>query len=426
MRIAALWSPKVRRALRGRTDWRGPVSRIKRAEPGAFRIHFHAASVGEFEQAKPLIRALREEGGRYHITASFFSPSGFEGQKDYPLIDGACYIPHDRQGEMSEFMNRITPDLIVIIRYDLWLEFMRQAQLRSIPVVLACGVLRSDSIRFFFGLRRFFSSLYGRLALIHCVSEEDREAFNRLAPDVPVHVSGDTRYDRVRERLRDKKKEGKGEEIDMLLRAVAGERKILVAGSTWPEDENLLASLRERTDLFLVIVPHEPQPSAVEALLQQFPGSVLFSQIQSESLDRAAEREKLHAVIIDRMGILAELYALADIGYVGGGFGAGVHSLLEPAAYGVPTFSGPRIERSRDACALRDAGLLGVVSTAQELVAGVESLLQDDVLRTHVAERTLHFVEERLGATDRILRGLRRDGLLPSSTLPHVDPVISR
>lgn len=419
MRIVALWSPKARRALRGRSDWRGPVSRIPRPDPGAFRIHFHAASVGEFEQAKPLISRLRREGRDYHITASFFSPSGFEGQKNYPLIDGACYIPHDRQGEMSEFMNRITPDLIVIIRYDLWLEFMRQARLRSIPVVLACGVLRDDSVRFFPVLRRFFVSLYGRLASIHCVGEEDRKAFHRLVPDVPVHVSGDTRYDRVAERLKEKREERKGEKIDALIRAAADGRRILVAGSTWRPDEERLEALRDRPDLFLVLVPHEPEPDAVASLLERFPGSATLSELSDGSKKKnegkEEQKERLDAVIVDRMGLLAELYELADFGYVGGGFGAGVHSLLEPAAYGIPTFSGPRIERSRDACALRDAGLLSVVSTPDELRARVDELLANDELRSRLAEGTRRFVEERLGATERIIDALRRDGLLPAA-----------
>lgn len=425
VRIAALWSPKARLALRGRSDWRGPVSRIRRAAPGDFRIHFHAASVGEFEQAKPLIERLRAEENRYHITASFFSPSGFEGQKSYPLIDGACYIPHDRQGEMSEFMNRLTPDLIVVVRYDLWLEFMRQAELRRIPVVLICGVLRADSIRFFPGLRRFFSSLYGHLSLIHCVGPDDAEAFRRLVPDVPVHVSGDTRYDRVAGRLKRNESiavngQGRSGGNDRIapLRSIAGDRTVLVAGSTWPEDERLLVALAHRRDLFVVLVPHEPSANAVGGLVDRFPGAMPLSGLAGREEDA-----EIRAVVVDRIGILAGLYVLADIAYVGGGFGSGVHSLLEPAAFGVPLLSGPRIERSRDAVALRDAGLLDVVTTGEELLRQVERLLDNGEERHRIAERTRSFVQERQGATELIVASLHRERLLPEprSTFERID-----
>ena len=404
MRIASLWSPKIRLAIRGRVDWRSPVGKIKSAAPSAFRIHFHAASVGEFEQAKPLIEALRAESALYRITVSFFSPSGYESQKNWPHIDGACYIPHDRQQEMNEFLNRITPDLIVVIRYDLWLEFMRQAGQRSIPVVLVCGVLRENSVRFFPGLRRFFAGLYGRLTFVHCVSREDRESFKRLAPHVPVEVSGDTRYDRVVERM-ESREEG---ELVQTIRGIAGKRRILVAGSTWKEDERLLAVLNQREDLFLVIVPHEPGPEEVTAALDQFPSAALLSQVTDEV------SAGLRGIVVDRMGVLADLYRLADIAYVGGGFGAGVHSVLEPAAFGLPVIAGPRINRSRDATAMKDAGLLAIVEQEDELRAEVNGLLDDSSRLSAIRNRVGAFVNEQLGATARILDSLHRQGLLPA------------
>lgn len=404
MRIASLWSPKIRLAIRGRVDWRSPVGKIKSAAPSAFRVHFHAASVGEFEQAKPLIEALRAESTLYRITASFFSPSGYESQKNWPHIDGACYIPHDRQQEMNEFLNRITPDLIVVIRYDLWLEFMRQAGQRNIPVVLACGVLRANSARFFPGLRSFFAGLYGRLAFVHCVSKEDRESFLRLAPHVPVEVTGDTRYDRVVGRIESQEES----ELVQGIRGIAGDRRILVAGSTWKEDERLLAVLHERQDLFLVIVPHEPGPEEVTAALDQFPSAALLSQVTEEM------SANLRGIIVDRMGVLADLYRLADIAYVGGGFGAGVHSVLEPAAFGLPVLSGPRIDRSRDATAMNDAGLLLTVEQQDELRAEVDRLLADPSGLSALRERVERFVTGQLGATVRILDSLHRHGLLPA------------
>lgn len=400
-RIVALWSPKVRRGLRGKGDWRRLARGIAPGEPGAFRIHIHASSVGEFEQAKPIIERLRAESGPYRITASFFSPSGFEQQKSYPFIEGACYLPHDRQGEMSEFLNWFSPDLIVVIRYDLWLEFLRQARLRGIPTVLACGVLRDDSGRFLPLARPFFSRLYGLLTLIHCVGDDDQAAFSRLAPEVPTIVGGDTRYDRVADRALN------GAEVSGVLSQMLGGRTVVIAGSTWAEDEHLLEALRSEHSIALIIVPHEPTAEHVALLRSEFPGSITLSQLE---LDRRYDGEP---IIVDRTGMLLELYRLADIAYVGGGFGDGVHSVLEPAAYGVPVLCGPRIERSRDASAMADAGALRIVTSRAELDEAVRELTADERSRQIAGAAAAQFVHERTGATDALLLALRSRGLMP-------------
>ncbi|MEP7219017.1 MAG: glycosyltransferase N-terminal domain-containing protein, partial [Bacteroidota bacterium] len=194
---AGVASDKGRRGNAGRTGWREQLSDLRAREPGEFAVHFHAASVGEFEQAKPLIEALRADGGKYRITASFFSPSGFEQQGGYPAIDGACYLPWDRPAEMRDFHDRIAADLVIVIRYDLWPEFLLEAARRGVPVALVCGVLRENSARFRPLLRDFFRDLYRHLSLICAVGEDDAVAFRRLVPDVPLAVAGDTRYDRV-------------------------------------------------------------------------------------------------------------------------------------------------------------------------------------------------------------------------------------
>lgn len=378
---------------------------MKPAKPGAFRVHFHASSVGEFEQAKPLIEALRAEPTVYRITASFFSPSGYESQKDYEHIDGACYIPHDRQQDMNEFLNRLTPDLIIVIRYDLWLEFMRQAELRTIPVVLVCGVLRSNSIRFVFGLRRFFSALYGRLSMIHCVTEEDRLAFETLTPSVPTEVSGDTRFDRVAKRL---SVQTESEDLEVLRKAVGG-RTVIVAGSTWREDERMLRGLTERSDLFLIIVPHEPGQEEITAALDQFPGAATLSEVREHG-----SSTELRGVIVDRLGLLADLYRLADIAYVGGGFGAGVHSVLEPAVFGIPVLTGPKTSRSRDATAMKEAGLLLEIESPETLAAGVDRLISDPNRLKAIGRSIEEFIDQHLGATQRIINSLRKQRLLPA------------
>ena len=408
MRVVAIWSPKIRRGLKGRADWRGPVSRIPATPERVFRIHFHVASVGEFEQAIPLIEALRREDRAYRITVSFFSSSGYDLRKGFPQTDGVCYLPHDRQSDMNAFMNLLSPDLVIIIRYDLWPEFVRQTQLRGIPAVLINGVLRQNSVRFFPLVRTFFSALYGRLALIAAVEEEDREAFLNLAPDVPVLTMGDTRYDRVEARFR------RGEFADEveLVRALAGGRLVLVAGSTWPEDERLLGEIAPSDALFTVIVPHEPTPDHISALCDMMPDARTLSQFLHPDTGET-DGLPLRRLIVDRLGLLAELYRVGDMAWVGGGFGAGVHSLLEPAACGLPLMCGPKIERSRDALALQREGILEVVTGETALRNYIGRLIEDDRFRRECGEMAGAFVAERTGGTERILHLLRKERLLP-------------
>lgn len=400
-RAAAIFSPKIRRGLAGRR--RQHRDAVASPATGKFTVHVHAASVGEFEQAKPIIEALRARSREYRITASFYSPSGFEQQGRYDQVDDSWYLPDDRPWHVRRFLERIDPDLILIIRYDLWPEFLRQAAERQIPSALVCATLREDSARLRPVARGFFRWLYGELDLIDCVGQMDATAFRMLGVDVPLEISGDTRYDRVVERA------AAGARGSLpISRDQLGDRAILVAGSTWPPDEALLAPLVGIGGLRLVVVPHEPTPTHIAVLRSRLGPSVLLSEIvQGEPLTDDA------AIIVDRTGILLGLYALADISYVGGAFGAGVHSVLEPAAYGVPVLSGPRIERSRDAAALHAAGLLELVSTPDEARTVVRMLIADTSRRVEWGRRAATFVRERAGATTRILDSLERHGLLP-------------
>ncbi len=403
LRVVSLWSPKARRGVLGRRAWREQLGAPPGADDKRYRVHFHAASVGEFEQAKPIIEALRADRHRYRITASFFSPSGYEQQGGYPALDASCYLPPDRAAEMTRFFDLVAPDVVIIIRYDLWLEFLREASRRKVPVVLVCGVLREGSARFRPGLRGFFSTLYGMLSLIHAVGEEDRSAFRALVPQVELETSGDTRYDRVMARA------AAAAEIAGITPELIAGRVVLVCGSTWPPDEELLQSLAWRPDLLLVLVPHEPTEDHVAGLLRRFAGSATLSQIEAEQADGA-----VRAVVVDRTGILSALYRIGGLAYVGGAFGEGVHSVLEPAAYGIPVICGPGIHRSRDAEEMYRDGALFVVNDGAELARQVHALVEDVAKREEVGNRVRWFVKRRVGATDRVIASLRVRQFLPS------------
>ena len=402
-RVLAPFAPKVRRGLRGRSMQVLPVAR----QPGdtAFRVHVHASSVGEFEQAKPIIESLRRQPEQYYITASFYSPSGYDQQHAYSQIDAAFFLPEDRRDAVRRFLDRLAPDLIIVMRYDLWPELMMQARKRGTPSALVCATLRADSFRFLPFARGFFTWLYSHLSVIDCVSRDDARSFEILAPEVPREISGDTRYDRVVERAETYALPSADLPIN---RTAFGDDIVVVAGSTWPRDEEIVSVMAARAGVRLIVVPHEPTPDHVAAARARFEGGVLLSDVtRGQSLpDRVP-------LIVDTTGVLLALYALADIAYVGGGFGAGVHSVLEPAAHGVPVVSGPRIERSRDALAMHAASLLDVIATADELRAAIDRLLDDAAARAVRSDRTRAFLRERAGATARIVGALRRHRLLP-------------
>jgi 3-deoxy-D-manno-octulosonic-acid transferase len=400
MRCAGLLSPKVARGLAGRRRWREQIGSTAELE-GRKRLHVHAASVGEFEQAKPIIEALRESDPGLVVTASFFSPSGYEQQGGYARIDRACYLPDDRPSEIRPFLDLLDPDLILIVRYDLWPELLVEASCRGIPVMLVCCVLRAGSARFRPGARGFFRWLYSQLSLIHAVGREDADALAALGAEAPVEVSGDTRYDRVAARA------GAAAELPWLDDRLIAGRRVLVAGSTWPPDEEILSAVADAPGLLSIIVPHEPTPEQVAAARQRFPGAVTLSE-----LERGDAQGDVPAVIVDRTGILSALYRAGSIAYVGGAFGEGVHSVLEPAAYGMPVLSGPKIERSRDAVALEREGSLIVVNSGEDLRARVVELLTDEGRRSDLASRAGRFVRDRLGATARIVAAVEARGWL--------------
>lgn len=395
LRAMALWSPKARRTWQGRRGWRTGLQRLP--QTAGVRVHFHAASVGEFEQAKPIIEGLRSHFKQSVITASFFSSSGMQQQGGYAGIDAACALPPDRTKEIREFLDRLRPQLIIIIRYDLWPELLAESKRRGIPVVLVCGVLHGGSARMLPVIRYFFRWLYGQLTLACVVGADDAAAFQQLAPGLELHLAGDTRYDRVLAGT------AQLSTAPLLAPHLAEYGITLIAGSTWPDDERLIA---EATDprLRIVLVPHEPTPQHLAPLCQQFPGAQLLSELEP------ASQANLYSVIVDRTGILSGLYRQGEIAYVGGGFGAGVHSVLEPAAYGIPVICGPGIGRSRDAVAMQESGALVVVSDADSLRGVLLRLLDDPAERARLGKAARQFVELRANATERIISTLLKKG----------------
>jgi 3-deoxy-D-manno-octulosonic-acid transferase len=401
VRVAALFQSKVRRGLRGRKRlFEELEERLRLVKPGK-RLWFHSASMGEFEQAKPIIAALKKKHPDVRIIVSFFSPSGYDNSRSYRLADVVTYIPFDTKKNAVAFIDLIKPDAAVMVRYDVWPNHIWELYKREIPVFLANATMRQSSPRLKWPWRSFHSLLYGRMKAILTVSESDAENFRLFNIHLPeIAAAGETRYDQVLQRSADALTK------HVLQKKFFKNRRVIVAGSTWSEDEEvLLPAFRKLhhydASALLILVPHEPTIQALEEIEQRInfkPRSIRFSELN----DYAGEP----VIIVDSIGILMALYQYADIAFVGGSFRQNVHNVLEPAVYGIPVVYGPKHRNSQEAVTLAECGGGCIVQDQQEMYRTLRSLLRDRHIRTQAGESSAALVREHAGATKRFLQYL--------------------
>lgn len=398
LRVASLFKSKVRRGVRGRTNLLADLEQALAAVKPGKRIWFHSSSMGEFEQAKPIIAALKRRHADVRIIVSFFSPSGFDNSKGYALADVVTYIPFDTKDRARAFIDLVKPDAAVMVRYDVWPNHIWELYRRGIPVFLANATMRRSSPRLRRPWRSFHTFLYGGMKAILTVSESDAAHFRLFGiPGPDIAPAGETRYDQVLQRSAEARKK------HVLQEKFVRGRKVIVAGSTWPEDEEVLLKTfqklyRYEPKALLILVPHEPTISAIEAIeakTMTSPRSIRFSELN----DYAGEP----IIIVDSIGILMALYQYADIAFVGGSFKQNVHNVLEPAVYGIPVLYGPKHQNSQEASALAKRGGGIVVEDHQDMYRVLRTLLGDAKARELAGRSSLGLVREHAGATNRFL-----------------------
>ncbi len=403
LRALALVNKKVRKGIAGRDDLfdslRGQTQKLL---PGK-RVWFHSSSMGEFEQAKPIIAALKQRHPNVRVIASFFSPSGFEHSKKYPLADVITYLPFDTKRNAREFIDIIRPDVAVMVRYDVWPNHIWELEHRNIPALIANATMRRHTNRRIPLVRSFHHHVYNAFTDILTVSREDADVFSLFDLDRPTIESiGDTRYDQVSTRSNDARKR------HIMPDGIIKGQSVIVAGSTWPEDESVLlpAVMRlqmEFPNLLVVLVPHEPTIEHLEDLVQQLRNSTTFIRFSALN-EYGGER----VIIVDSIGILLILYACAGIAYIGGSFRQGIHNVLEAAVYGIPVVFGPRHRNSQEPLQLVERGGGFVVNDSDELYRTFKNLLEDNAARTTAGTRAGQFVQSSIGATEKFLQHLER------------------
>jgi len=403
--VASLFHRKLREAAVGRKRWR-----LRWVEAAAWArerpVWFHVSSVGEFEQAKPLITSLHKSYPNLPVVLSFASPSGYhfalrkEKMGDDNNIKFIDYLPADFARNARYCLDIVNPRLVVFVKFDLWPNLIWETRRRRIPAVLIDATLSPTSRRMTGIGPSFYRSVYSSINKILAISESDAERFRRSVPDHPaIGVTGDTRFDRVMERKRSAGRVG----FDI---AAAG-RQVVICGSTWPRDEvHLLPALADvmesRSSLFAVVAPHEPHTERIAELTAWARSAGLSIGRVSDGIGEVPPR----VVLIDTVGILAETYRMGDVAYVGGGFSTGVHSVIEPAIEGLPVLFGPVHDNSFEALRLLESGAGFAVHSADEIGACVTRLLDDESARQGAGEAARHYVESQLGATEKCVAAI--------------------
>jgi 3-deoxy-D-manno-octulosonic-acid transferase len=395
IRLASLWNKKAAEWLSGRKalfhDLRSKIPE------GAKIIWMHCASAGEFEQGKPVIEALKKQYPHHKLLVSFFSPSGFSVGKKYKAADFITYLPLDTKSNAAEFLKIVNPELVIFIKYEYWYHHLKAVRSRNIPLLLVAAIFRKDQVFF-----KWYGGFYRKiLFFFHHIFVQDQASLELLTASGINHCSigGDTRFDRVKEIRENFSGLSRIEEF-------TGNHKIIVAGSTWPEDEKLLSQAIEKNPgSKLIIAPHEINEEHLASIEKLFPKATRYSKIQ--------EAVTGDVLIIDNFGMLSRLYQYATIAYIGGGFNkSGIHNTLEAAVYGKPVLFGPAYQKFKEARELIEKKGAFSFSTAEELSKIIASLLTDAGFLQRAGEASKNYVLENTGATGKLLQFIQANRLL--------------
>ncbi len=363
-------------------------------------IWVHCASYGEFEQGFPIITQLKKTYPTHQIWVTFFSPSGYLHRKHHPDVDFFSYLPLDSPTAATRWMEMVQPKCIVFIKYEFWYYYLKLAALHKIPTFLAAAIFRPDQIFF-----KFYGGFYRTiLQLFTGILVQDIDSKNLVAPlmkDSYVHISGDTRFDRVLEIAAAKKS------IDWVSKLADG--KIIVAGSTWEDDHKIIGSIFEQCDQLeqcnWIIVPHNVDAASIKACRSHFTNAICLS----EWLTQLNSIEQPMVLIVDQIGLLSHLYQYADIAYIGGGFTKdGIHNVLEAAVFGKPVIWGPNDLKYPEAIGLRNAGGGIQIKDAGSLKTTIYQLLNDTSFYKATGDAALKFVQAHAGATQKTIESIKQ------------------
>lgn len=385
-------------ALAGKTKARQWVSGRKKKIPsiGSEKVAwFHCASLGEFEQGRPVIEKFKGKFPDYRIVLTFFSPSGYEVRKNYPLADEILYLPADTPENAKDFIRKIHPDIAFFVKYEFWFNYLHELKSHQVPTYLISGIFRKKQhfFRWYGGWFRKQLTAFDRFFV------QDKKSLQLIDSILPgkVMLSGDTRFDRVFDIAQ------KTKAFDD-IKAFKGDKMLFLAGSTWAADEEvILPALLEQVEkgsIKIVIAPHEVEDQRIRGLMKKLPETAIrYSKTNSALADK-------NILVIDSIGILSHLYQYADLAYIGGGFGVGIHNTLEAATFGVPISFGPNHQKFNEAMGLIKAGAAYPVKDQQSFALFVNELVSYPDKAGQAGNEARNFVLKNKGATDIILKNI--------------------
>lgn len=413
--IGTFFSKKIKLFFDGR---KGLIKRIEK-EFGQYNktreaqeqlFWFHCSSVGEFEQARPVIEWCKGQIPTAKIVLTFFSPSGYELRKNYNLADWVYYLPMDTSSNARRFLNVIKPNKVIFTKYDLWSNYIKEAKKIGAQITLISAIFRKEQ-SFFKWWGGFFRAMLKKFSVIFVQDERSKELLQSIGIEANVYVAGDTRFDRV-ERIANESKEF------VAIKQFIGSDFSFVVGSSWIDDELIIADvIKNFKNLKMVIAPHEVGNERIKKVEQIFEkmGVVKYSQIESGAqIDNVSEHpQEIFAekkvMIIDCIGILSSLYKYADLSYIGGGFGVGIHNVLEAAVYGSPVAFGPNYKKFKEAVDLVHNGGATVIENTSGLYQLLDTIIKDREIRKEKGDACRDYVQSNLGATAKIVKEIFRN-----------------
>jgi len=401
--IASPFNSKAKKWTQGRKNI---FEKLKAAiAPGEKIIWMHCASLGEFEQGRPILEKIRSLYPGYKILLTFFSPSGYEAKKNYTGAEWIFYLPLDGAKNAKKFLEIVHPSLVIFVKYEFWYFYLKKIKYRNIPLILVSALFRKSmmSFKWYGKLQR---KMLGRFDHLFVQDHISKNLVDRLGLSQICSISGDTRFDRVIEIAQNFKP------IDLIEKFI-GESKTIVAGSTWPEDEKILQesfNSISNSSLKLIIAPHEIDEKHLQEIKELFPTAILFSQLQTSNI----KLQTSNILTIDNIGMLSKLYHYGTITYVGGGFRSmGVHNVLEAAVYGKPVVIGPFYKKYVEAVELVKIGGAIVAQNEVALTNITSNLMKNahscyDIAR----EASKNYVWKNKGATEKIMQFIQEKRLL--------------
>lgn len=387
VRFAAIRNGKAKKFVAGRRNWR---SVLKKQDLSGQVVWFHCASLGEFEQGRPLMEEMRARAPQVKILLTFFSPSGYEVRKDYSGADFICYLPIDTRRNAEDFVKLTNPALAVFVKYEVWPNYFASCKRNEVPLYMVSAIFRQDH-RYFKPYGSLFRRHLQMASKFYVQNDESKELLSTIGI-TNVKVTGDTRFDRV------KAIADQARHVESIV-SFKGQQLLVVAGSTWLSEERLISQFLSTNEqpFKLIIAPHDVNAERLKAVSDRFPEALKFSEA------RIGEIEKAQILIIDNVGMLNRIYAQGDLAIIGGGFDKGLHNTLEAAVFGLPVIIGPNHQQFAEALALRERGAAFAIQDQDEFDMILSSLILNESMRFEASEAAKNFVEENLGSTAEIM-----------------------